>query len=424
MKMINFKNIIYYLTTLILIAVVATSCEKDLVNKTDVQNTDHGFVFDGLKLIEGSSQATEAGTLVYNKDAKALNELFNKKPQTLNFTIPLSKNEKMELELQQVNIFSDDFFVRDQNNQIVPLENKGVFYEGNIKGEENTVVSLSIFANDLSAMIITSDDVYHLNKEIDESWVMKKVSSGAFKTSEQLSCNHNADEMFKLNQGDIPEFSIKKSAKSSSCAFNPVRVCYVVDQTFINYFGNYGAATNYIQQKFASVKAIYGYWGIPIQLIGYYTRSYTVNPSYSGNVLEPPYLDMVDEFKIGSNYWDAMGVLVVVDNGGTLIGTGIGVANMANGTAPICKKGHNNGANPGNMPFSATALIESANGTPNHHYFIYVLAHEMGHNFGINQEYNNVTNDLMDHYASGNQHHIAHATYVDMYYKWVACYCN
>ena len=78
----------------------------------------------------------------------------------------------------------------------------------------------------------------------------------------------------------------------------------------------------------------------------------------------------------------------------------------------------------GCRPLQITGLHDNES-VPDDAYFTYVLGHELGHNFGISQEYNMISGDIMDHNA-GNQLFIAHPVYVDMYTSWAECYwiCN
>jgi len=420
------KSILFSLLTIATFTVFLTSCEKDLMQqqtKTTL-NTQQGYVFDGLKLNQNSVKSIDNGSLVFDKYEEAFGYVLNKKPENLYINIPLSSNEVLELKLEKWNIFSDNFTLEDEEGNASKSEVNGIFYHGILNGEENSIVSASIFENDLSIMVISSKDTYHLNKGKDGLLTLDKVSSGAFEFNSklcELSCGDNIHSAFQLNETGLPDFAISKTAKSGGCTYDPIRVCYVIDQSFINYFGSYSNAKNYFASKFNSAKAMYSYWGIPIQFGGYFRRTLNINTNHNGNILDPPFIDLLSKFGKGSNGWDVLGSVVAIRKNGVLTGNGLGNVGLDCGSAaPICKKGYNNGAQPGCMPFSIVALRETSSGATNDHYMIYTLAHELGHNFRI---LDSNANDVMDH-GAGNQHHIAYNTYLDMYAAWVDCYYN
>jgi len=427
--MTKLKKIVYVFVALAMIGMFATSCERDVIEilEADIKTGEFDekvYVFEGLKLNGSSANSIEEGKLVYDINKVAFENIMSAKPYELNINLQTSSDEVMPLKLKKWNIFSDDFKITDEEGNISGEKVEAIFYHGALEDDENSIVSVSIFEDELSIMIISKEDTYHLNKSKDGQLVMQKVSD-TFDTERISSCGHSEENFLKLNENGVPDYAIQKAAKSGG-SHAPIRMVYTIDPSFESYFGSFRNATIYIASNFASAKALYDYWGIPIQLTGYYRKSIfrtsTVNPD---NVLEGTFFELEDRFINGSNYWDVNGGLVVIrDSNNNLIGSGL--SNNDNfaacgNSAPICEKGHHpNGIANGCGPFHVISLAER-NGAPDNYYFIYTLAHELGHNFGIRHEYDGVTGGIMDHQAA-NVHSIEHPTYVHMYNQWISCY--
>ena len=86
----------------------------------------------------------------------------NVKPANLDLTIPLSNDKYFELELTQVNIFTDEYAKR---NSFKP----GVYYHGIIKGDQNSIASINIFDNWVEGIISNNDGNYVLGPVKDNN---------------------------------------------------------------------------------------------------------------------------------------------------------------------------------------------------------------------------------------------------------------
>jgi len=436
--MSNLKRIFYLTVTIAIMGALVTSCERDIVSGDNLITGEldkTAYVFEGLKLSNSSSKSIKEGNLVYEKDHTAFANLMSKKPQKLSINLPVSSTETILLKLEKWNIFSDDFKIVDKEGRTIENEIDGIFYHGVLKDDENSVVSASIFEDNLSIMVISTEDTYHLNREKDGQLVMKSVSSGVFDNENTFSSGINVENA--LNETALPGSEIQVAARSGPCTHDPIRVGYVIDKTFEDYFGGWVPAITYFVARFNDVRTIYFNAGagtatvtsprIPIELGPIYQRQLNVNLNFNGNILDPPMTDLRsrNEFKNGSNNWDVMGSVVAIRKNGVLVGTGAAASGdgCASGQEiPMCNKGYNNGAHPGCMPFSITALTETSPGVINENYFLYVLGHELGHAFGIPDE-DNGTDDIMD--LGTNSLFISHSTYVTMHNRWVSCYdCN
>jgi hypothetical protein len=95
-----------------------------------------------LEPLENTFTATNTA-VQFVADAAVLSQIERTKPQLLEFSMPISATNTMVLELIPMDIFGDKFKVMDAQNQTVNVW-EGVFYKGVIKGDDNSVVSLSL----------------------------------------------------------------------------------------------------------------------------------------------------------------------------------------------------------------------------------------------------------------------------------------
>lgn len=85
--------------------------------------------------------------------------LQRERPRALSLPLPKADGTIMELELVQVQLFSADFtvlFSRPYN--IAAPEPQGLFYQGRIKGQPESLVAISIFEQEVSGVISTPEE--------------------------------------------------------------------------------------------------------------------------------------------------------------------------------------------------------------------------------------------------------------------------
>ena len=106
-----------------------------------------GASFASFSVFSLNSEASPASLSSFTKSAailklnfNSLTNLFNTKPNNLEFIIPLNGNKNFELELTQVNLFTEDFAKKNSFRS-------GIYYQGIIKGDQNSIASVSIFGN-------------------------------------------------------------------------------------------------------------------------------------------------------------------------------------------------------------------------------------------------------------------------------------
>lgn len=101
-----------------------------------------------------------ANNIIYAKlDVQELLNLYITKDQALEFIIPFKNNSFITLELIKVNIFAEGFSVKtsESNGKSVNYI-PGVYYQGTIKGDPNSIAAISIFENEIMGVVSSSND--------------------------------------------------------------------------------------------------------------------------------------------------------------------------------------------------------------------------------------------------------------------------
>ena len=155
-------------------------------------------------------------------DATVLSQIEATKPAFLEFSIPVSANETMVVELIPMNIFGDKFKVMDAQNQTVNVQ-KGVFYKGVVKGDNNSVVSLSLSNAELSGIISTNEGNYVLEK-------IKNASNYVFYNDHELlekskfDCGVEEEIQHAINDVDTHGRVYLPQTESAVCTPRAVQV--------------------------------------------------------------------------------------------------------------------------------------------------------------------------------------------------------
>ncbi|OPG99275.1 hypothetical protein B2I21_06085, partial [Chryseobacterium mucoviscidosis] len=92
---------------------------------------------------------------VLNIDSKQLKKLVHEKPEYLEISFPF--NEKLiTLELYKNQIFTNDFKVTTNKGEIVDYT-PGAYYQGIVKGDNQSVVAFSFFEDDVVGVASTPE---------------------------------------------------------------------------------------------------------------------------------------------------------------------------------------------------------------------------------------------------------------------------
>ncbi|MBM4158037.1 MAG: T9SS type A sorting domain-containing protein [Ignavibacteria bacterium] len=236
-----------------------------------------------------------SGNVTFLKlDINKLKNLKEEKYKNINFEIPLGQ-EKIILELTQVKILSDDFNVKTFSNSGVSDYNyePGLYYQGIIKENNNSIAALSVFDDFLMVVISDEKGNYNLGSVKDnkgnltEDYVYYNETDMSVKS--KFNCGVSDDDRF---------FKINKNIENYEPAFFagrlPVKIYFEADyQMYTDFGGNQQNVVNFVTGVFNSVALLYSREYLPVQIsqvsvwtsldpYSYYSNSYTILTKFGG----------------------------------------------------------------------------------------------------------------------------------------------
>lgn len=105
----------------------------------------------------------------------------------LELTIPANSKSNLILELVQVDFFGPDFKVIDGKGNSIAFE-KGLYYHGRIKGDNNSMVALSISKSEITGLITDKNGSRSLGKIKDQSQYSLSYDN-QFKEQKHFNCS-------------------------------------------------------------------------------------------------------------------------------------------------------------------------------------------------------------------------------------------
>ncbi|HMU68553.1 MAG TPA: hypothetical protein PKC38_01025, partial [Chitinophagales bacterium] len=114
-----------------------------------------------------------ANNITYARlDGDAIHQLFEEKQAAISLTVPYKEGQNLTLELVQVNLFADGFKVTTSESNGAAVEyTPGVYYQGIVQGDDNSIAAISIFENEMIGMVSTSSEGnINIGKYGDGDW--------------------------------------------------------------------------------------------------------------------------------------------------------------------------------------------------------------------------------------------------------------
>lgn len=287
---------------------------------------------------------------------QVFDEIYKQNPQFLSISLPLNSNFKIELELIPQNIFGDKFRIIDEFN----TEIKGVQlprnYIGIIKGETNSLVSLSISENEMTALISSEKGNFELNR-LKNSTNYAIFNSNDLLNPPTLNCTIKDDNSEKIIVQNT-------TSNTSNVTCENIGIYIEVDST--SHAANSNSVTqttNWVNNIFSKVATLYANEGINIVISELKIWTNTNPNSYraatnSGNLL------YAFNNLIGENFQGRLAHLLSTRP----LGGGVAWVNT------LCVKQYAHGV--------STGLSLTTANLPTYSWNVMCVAHEMGHNFG------------------------------------------
>ncbi len=306
-----------------------------------------------------------------------LKRVLSDKPLNISLSLPKGDNSIIELELTQVNILSKDFKDIDCiTHQVSDYTGGGLFYRGIIKGDNNSIASISIFDSFVMGVIADKSGNYTLGS----------VKNASGKNSDNYIFYNDRDQMhprpficgdegredkFYVNNKNNSNPVRNRGGNDNAYPDDTVKVYYETDyQMYLDNNSSQTQTDQFVMGFFNSVATLYQNEGIPfaISRIGHYTST-------------DPYANMTTSdavlYAFGQNLKDNfMGDLaqfLTTGHGGAL--GGLAWINV------LCQPATNEGGTWVGR-FSFANIDNTPQPYPTFSWTVEVSTHEMGHNLG------------------------------------------
>lgn len=305
--------------------------------------------------------------VVFELDRIALSQLYLSKNENITLIIPGDKSNT-EVELTQVNFMPDDFKIHTSEGKIEDYK-RGLYYQGIIKGNNNSMAAISIFENEIIGIIATENGNYNLGAMQNDNNRYVYYNDRHLLKEFNFNCGveDGYGKHYRNNNNDVTP----KSTNSSTT--NPVKMYYVCDyQMYLDRSSNTQNVVNYVTAVFNQENVLYNNDGLNLQLASQmvvYTnpdpyRTYTT--SQTEEILVAFGTDIKNNIGGGGNLAQLLSTRTPVQGA-------IAWVNV------LCQS-YEPGSHSGRYAF--IELENTYNNVPIYSWSVEVMAHETGHNFG------------------------------------------
>lgn len=286
-------------------------------------------------------------------DASQVSALRAKALEPASIVLPWENQSTVVLDLVPAKNFSSNFKVLlAQTGEEVEEVDKGVHFWGVVRGDAQSLVSISVFDNEVIGFIIKGAEQYSIaviEKRGDKKHLLHKEAD--LKLPSGFTC-HTDDELHRI--GELETEVENRASNPDNC----VKMFIETDYTLFQNKGSVANVTSYMTGVMSQVSALYTNESINLVLNA--LNIWSVNDPYTG----PSASNYLTQFRNAKNgiYDGDLAHLVGIHNLG-------GVAYLD----VLCN---------GYYGVGYSSITGSYNNVPLYSWTIEVLTHEIGHNLG------------------------------------------
>jgi len=307
----------------------------------------------------------------FTLDRSALAGFNSRGLENITFIIP-TVDKNLELELCRVNFIPADFKIMNSDGKS-ELYKQGLYYQGIVKGDENTIAAISIFENEIIGIVSTNDGNYNLGAMLNDN--NEYIYYNDRKLKKEFEFNCHVEDGYGKHYRDNNNHVKPETNPNSSSTVNPVKMYYVCDyQMYLDKGSNSQNVVNYVTSVFNQVNILYNNEQLSLQLASemlVYTSADPYRQYSTSQTAEILYLfgsTIKNDIRGGGNL-------------AQLLSTRTPVMGAIAWVNVLCQP-YEPGSQSGRYAFNE--LENSFNNVPIYSWTVEVMAHETGHNFGSN----------------------------------------
>lgn len=340
-----------------------------------VKNRQTSASFETINLFKKSSKdnSNTINTSVseasfFTLDRSALSSLLGRNSQNISLNIP-SVSGNVELELSQVNFIPDDFKITTASGKTIDYK-RGLYYQGVIKGDQNSMAAISIFENEIMGIVSTNNGNYNLGALLNDNSEYIYYNDRNLLKRFDFKCD--VEDGYGKHYRDNNNKVKNQGQPNSSSTLNPVKMYYVCDYQMFLDRGSESNVINYVTAIFNQENLLYNNESLSLQLasaIYVYDvpDSYrTFSTSQTAEILYAFGTDIKNNIPGGGNL-------------AQLLSTRTPVMGAIAWVNVLCQP-YEPGSQSGRYAF--IELENTYNNVPIYSWSVEVMAHETGHNFG------------------------------------------
>ncbi len=298
-------------------------------------------------------EQTVKNATILQIDEEATDQLLHAAPATLNFQIPTAAGLLIELELAKVELLVPEFSLNTRGTYPqtnIPFH-QSVHYRGIIKNNDQSVATLSVTTEGVTAMFADESGTYELALLEDQpEYILYRTKD--LQKENPFSCHTDDIDM-------TPNEETPVSDRGVGCKV--VKIYFECDyKLYVDKGSSTSNVTNYVTSMFNQIAALYANENVAVAISTIYV--WTSNDPYASQNSTSGVLTAFRN-TVGTNFQGDLAHFLTTRS----LGGGIAFVDV------VCFKAY---------AFGVSAITGSFQNVPTYSWTIEVVTHELGHNLG------------------------------------------